>query len=565
MVSHTLISAKATPYLDIEKPIMHVSDTPPLPSFSEVFPNFHHNPASLQRSVDPFTTNSTTGFLPTQLPVNILPDVFKPLQKLAEDMPVLKLDGSPGHLATYSLGPLIDSGKALSDLTHEIDNLKIPGTDKLDLHIITALFRDYSFLASAYLLEPCWKTWNSRFSNSTTPHSTETNRKPTTSCPMGVSTEYGLGRSHLPASIARPLVKLADILGIPPFMSYAASYALYNYTVVDSHKADALSDYSNIRLIRAFERGLDPTSSEAGFILTHIHMVAQTGPLLSGVINTLEHISALRTSPAAAKTAETAAQIKTSMAQVLSTMETIESNMERMWTNSHPADYPTYRTFIFGITSQPLFPDGVVYEGCFDDKPQNFRGESGANDSIIPLLDNLCQVPMPVNPLTNILREFRGYRPESQRAILSWTESKATELRTREFFTNGGVASGGSGADLELVVLYLRVLNHIRSFRWRHWQFAREYIIKRSKYPVATGGSPIVTWLPNQLSAVLALMEEVYEVSGLKEAVHETRNGDGCALTEGDVRIMREIMEVVEGQRGKLAREVERYCAERGV
>ena len=61
-----------------------------------------------------------------------------------------------------------------------------------------------------------------------------------------------------------------------------------------------------------------------------------------------------------------------------------------------------------GITSQQMFPNGVVYEGCFDDKPVDFRGESGANDSIIPLLDNLCQVPMPKNPLTEILRDFRG-------------------------------------------------------------------------------------------------------------------------------------------------------------
>ena len=30
-----------------------------------------------------------------------------------------------------------------------------------------------------------------------------------------------------------------------------------------------------------------------------------------------------------------------------------------------------------------MFPNGVIYEGCEDDKPLNFRGESGANDSIV--------------------------------------------------------------------------------------------------------------------------------------------------------------------------------------
>jgi indoleamine 2,3-dioxygenase len=32
--------------------------------------------------------------------------------------------------------------------------------------------------------------------------------------------------------------------------------------------------------------------------------------------------------------------------------------------------------------------------------------------------------------------------------------------------------------------------------------------LKFSKHPVATGGSPIITWLPNQLSSVMTLIED---------------------------------------------------------
>jgi indoleamine 2,3-dioxygenase len=35
-----------------------------------------------------------------------------------------------------------------------------------------------------------------------------------------------------------------------------------------------------------------------------------------------------------------------------------------------------------------MFPNGVIYEGV-DDKPKVYRGESGANDSILPTHDNL--------------------------------------------------------------------------------------------------------------------------------------------------------------------------------
>ena len=47
-----------------------------------------------------------------------------------------------------------------------------------------------------------------------------------------------------------------------------------------------------------------------------------------------------------------------------------------------PGDYNSFRTFIFGITKQSMFPHGVVYEGV-SEEPLSFRGESGANDSMV--------------------------------------------------------------------------------------------------------------------------------------------------------------------------------------
>lgn len=43
-------------------------------------------------------------------------------------------------------------------------------------------------------------------------------------------------------------------------MSYAAAYSLFNYRFEDP--SIGFSEYSNLRMIRAFERGLDPLSSE---------------------------------------------------------------------------------------------------------------------------------------------------------------------------------------------------------------------------------------------------------------------------------------------------------------
>lgn len=73
--------------------------------------------------------------------------------------------------------------------------------------------------------------------------------------------------------------------GFKPFMEYAGSYALFNYRLEDPK---AGLEYSNLRLIRAFEYGLDPTSSEAGFVLVHVDMVKNSGPLIDGVVSALD-------------------------------------------------------------------------------------------------------------------------------------------------------------------------------------------------------------------------------------------------------------------------------------
>jgi len=153
-----------------------------------------------------------------------------------------------------------------------------------------------------------------------------------------------------------------------------------------------------------------------------------------------------------------------------------------MWNRSKPQGYTNFRTFIFGITSQSMFPNGVVYEGV-SEEPMSFRGESGANDSMIPMCDNLLQVQMPETPLTDILKDFRQYRPGNHREFLEAVRDCAQQAGVREFAKGDSVSAA----------LYLQALDQVRDFRWRHWCFTREYILKHTSHPTATGGSPIVT------------------------------------------------------------------------
>jgi indoleamine 2,3-dioxygenase len=126
-----------------------------------------------------------------------------------------------------------------------------------------------------------------------------------------------------------------------------------------------------------------------------------------------------------------------------------------------------------GTKDQPMFPNGVHYERR-DPKtnevtrlgPYQFRGESGANDSIIPTCDNLLQLTdtMPNNPLTEILRDFRTYRPVQHNTWLTFVHENAKLLGVKDF----------AMADNESTFLYLTILDEVRDFRNRHWNFTKE-------------------------------------------------------------------------------------------
>lgn len=129
-------------------------------------------------SLPAFMVSTTRGFLPRMNPIVDLPPEFEPLEALLQRMPVKMASGEPGLLAEGKLGDAVTNG--LPDLTGFVD------AHKANLPLMNALYRDYSFLASAYLLEPC----HSRFMR---------------------GEPYGLARPVLPANISRPIARCAEL------------------------------------------------------------------------------------------------------------------------------------------------------------------------------------------------------------------------------------------------------------------------------------------------------------------------------------------------------------------
>ena len=190
------------------------------------------------------------------------------------------------------------------------------------------------------------------------------------------------------------------------------------------------------------------------------------------------------------------------------------------------------------------------------DEPLFYRGESGANDSIVPTGDNLLEITahMPNNELTKTLRDFRSYRPKNQKEYLAQLEGRATMAGIRSFAQKSPRSKA----------LYILLVDQIREFRNRHWNFTKSYIIKQSAYDIATGGSPILTYLPHNLSVVLTVLEESYaEWSSADEKAMRHDNAAHLINNTDLIQAVKDAGKRAGAQRNMLTREVEELVKEK--
>lgn len=440
-----------------------------------------------------FSVNSLNGFLPTTPPVRELPLELRAVDSLLQRMPVRKRDGSPGLLADGKFGDAV---------LKELPVFDVSGIN--DPALVAALFRDYCYLASAYLLEPSHLVM------------------------MEKKSVYGEGRDHIPASIAVPLTELTRKVKYSfPFLDYAHGYSLNNWYMVDERKG---MTFDNLRCIRLFEG----SSDEEGFILIHVAMVAHTGKQVAAQTKAIE---------AAAKKDMTG--LEQALRDHAQFLKDIYEIFVQMWVSSSPRGYLGFRTFIMGITgNDSIFPRGVIYQGV-DEKPRFYRGETGAQDSIMPASDNFLQMLYPQNKLTEYLVDLRQYRPKDHRAYLEWVRHSSEEAQVKQ------LAMSKASSSLALL-MSLDVVQKIRS---QHWNMTKSYIIKNTKHPKATGGTPITTWLPNQLGATLEYMEEVC-------ANIDNLQANGDELTADDLEIYQEIQSNLQAKIKFLRTEVEALQSE---
>ena len=276
----------------------------------------------------------------------------------------------------------------------------------------------------------------------------------------------------IPKNISKTWYKISQKLDRPPILSYA-SYALNNWKLQEENKP---FDLENIRILQNFLGGMD----EDWFIMIHIAIEHEAKEILNNLktyyLDKNEDQSYLE--------------------NALVSIKKINQIMNRMPEKCDPfIYYNRVRPYIFGWKNNPATPNGVIYEGVeeYGGTPQLFRGETGAQSSIVPALDALLGVTHSNDPLKEYLDEMRLYMPKEHRNLLNdldqWSENNRSNSVTED----------------SSVVLSDEIIKEVHAFRNKHLEYARIYIHEQSlsnqnnSNVVGTGGTPFMKYLDKHL------------------------------------------------------------------
>ena len=399
-----------------------------------------------------FNVSGHHGFLPIKEPLSVLPSKYNELQLVIDKLHV-KQDGG-----------ILGIPNEIVNAVSLVPNYKELVQEESDTHVLQALYRAYTFITSGFTLELSYQEFIK-------------------------SGNYGVARGILPANIAEPLVAVSNKLEAYPWLDYHYAYSHGNYIKKDAIKG---LHWSNLDMACKFVG----TSDEIGFIMVHVYISEVTPELVDSVMEygKANDVKSIYKFSVCNKHLKTAGII----------MQEMNKRRREMWSASRHENYNDFRVFIMGIKgNNKIFPNGLTYENCFDNVPQYYRGQTGAQDSIIPMMDIFTGIVdyYPDNQLTQYLLDLRSYRPVCIQNFFNDLREYYKEHNIFEQLKRDNNYDG--------LIYLLKIVDEVYLFRNGHWQFVQKYIMSNTKYAFATGGTPITTWLINQIEAVLELEKDI--------------------------------------------------------
>ncbi len=279
--------------------------------------------------------------------------------------------------------------------------------------------------------------------------------------------------NSIPRGLAIPFNYLSKALGRKyPILSYDL-YALNNWKRKDK---SSRIEVENLETIQNFVRLED----EPWFILIHVEIEAEAGPAIASIVTLQDAV--------AKKDFEL---LKYALDNMHDSLAEMIETLRRMPEHNNPNLYAfTFRPYI------QMFQN-VKYEGVNEySYGPTFRGETGAQSSVIPSLDAALGIKHQKTDLTDYVTDMRNYMPKKHREFIEVVEANEKSKPIREFL----MKEGGVGA----IRRYNDVLDKLVEFRQKHLEFAVLYIFSKVKDTLGTGGTPFMKWLAQLRDETLA-------------------------------------------------------------
>jgi indoleamine 2,3-dioxygenase len=280
---------------------------------------------------------------------------------------------------------------------------------------------------------------------------------------------------RIPEVLAKPWYEVAKKLGRPPVLSYE-SYALDNWERLDPNGPIAMG---NVALAQNFLAGLD----EEWFVIVHVDIEARAAQALKAIASGRKAV-----------VADDAKALTSALKEMACALDGMYQSLCAMVLHCDPFMYfHRVRPYIHGWKNNPSLPNGLIYEGVqeYGGVGQFFRGETGAQSTIIPSLDGFLGVGHVEDILKTYLMEMRTYMPPKHKAFLEAVEAGPS---TRDFVMK-------HSADAVLQAIYNECVDWVEKFRTKHLEYAVSYIAKQAQTDpsnpsqVGTGGTPFVKYL----------------------------------------------------------------------
>ena len=286
----------------------------------------------------------------------------------------------------------------------------------------------------------------------------------------------------VPAVLAVPWDKVAQRLGLPPIVTYAAT-ALYNWAL---HNPSGPIDGENLYAVNTFTG----TEDESWFFMVPILVEQAAVPGLKAILQT--HTAMLDNDHSA---------VERWLGEVEGALQNMRVALERMYERCDPKTfYVKIRPFFAGLKGLEGLPDGILYEDV-DSKPRKYIGASAAQSSAVHVFDIFLRAQH-AGFDAEFLETMREYMPAKHRAFL---EALSRQPSVREYVKRSG--------ETGVVKSYNSAVQAFSDFRSDHVVLVTRYIVLQKPHSVnasleakGTGGTDFMKFLKKVRDDTKALL-----------------------------------------------------------